>query len=296
MLTGEDLWTAFPKTTAVLRDKVVVAYAYDKVKRLEVESPKGQVAIERDGTGWKVAAPEALKADPGAVNGLLWRVRDLRSAGFLGDDAKEIARYLAKPEVTVRIWEEGAKEPKTLLLASSKETRGGLPMAVAAVAGQGPVALVDGKALQDLAKTSDDIRDKTLFPAFDLPNVKKARVSAGGKQVLVERKGDAEWKLVEPKAGPAKEGKVTDLLLAVKGLRWKDIVSAKGDDAARFGLDKPQLEVTLLKADGAELGGLLVGKDDGTVTYVRLKSSPVIYTVETRLIADLRKAPAEIPG
>lgn len=295
MLTGEELWTAFPKTTAVLRDKVVLAYAYDKVKRLELESPKGPLAIEKDGAGWKVAAPEALKADPGAVNGLLWRVRDLRSAGFLGEEARDIPKYLAKPEVTVRLWEEGAKEPKTLLLAPSKETRGGQAMAVAAVAGQGPVVLVDGKALQDFAKTADDIRDKTLFPAFDLPDVKKARVTGGGKQVLVERKGDADWRLVEPK-GSAKEGKVTDLLLAVKGLRWKEIASAKGDDAARFGLDKPQLEVTFLKGDGAEIGTLVVGKEEGAVTYVRLKASPVIYAVETRLIGDLRKAPSEIPG
>ena len=47
MLAGEELWTAFPKTVGVLRDKVVVAYAYDKVKRVEIESPKGPVAIER---------------------------------------------------------------------------------------------------------------------------------------------------------------------------------------------------------------------------------------------------------
>jgi len=299
MVAPEELWTAFPKTVAVLRDKVVVAYAHDKVKRIDLESPKGSVAIDKDGAGWKLTAPEALKADPGAVNSLLWRVRDLRSAGFLGEEAADIPRFLAKPEVTVRIWEEGAKEPRTLLLGPSRETRGGQPAAVAAVAGQGPVVLVDGKVLQDLAKTADDLRDKTLFPAFDLQDVKRARLATTGPPVVppvvVERKGESEWKLVEPR-GSLKQGKVTDLLLTVKGLKWKQIVSAKGDDAARFGLDRPQLEITLIKKDGAEVGTLLVGRDEGGLTYVRLKSGPAIYTVDSRLMADLRKAPTEIPG
>ena len=299
LLAPEELWTAVPKTAASLRDKIVLAYAYDKVKRVEVESPKGAVALEREGVGWKLVSPEPLKADSGSVNGLLWRIRDLRSIGFIADDAAGVARYLSKPEVTVRVVEEGANEPKTLLLASSKETRGGQPAAVAAVAGQTSVALVDGKALQDLAKTSDDLRDKSLFPAFELTDVKRARLASAGKHVLVERKGDSEWKLVEPKA-PAKdgtkEGKVTDLLLTVKGLRWKDIVSAKGDDAARFGLDKPQAEVALLKADGSEVGTLLIGRDEGPVTYVRLKSGPAIYAVDAKLLTDLRKAPTDIAG
>ena len=89
---------------------------------------------------------------------------------------------------------------------------------------------------------------------------------------------------------------MADLLLSLKALRWKSIVSPKGDDVARFGLDKPELEVTLLKADGAEIAGLLVGKSEGPQTYVKLKTSPTVYAVDSRLIRDLQKAPGEIPG
>jgi hypothetical protein len=295
MLTGEELWTAFPKTVGALRNKVVVTYAYDKVKRLDLESPKGPVSIEKEASGWKLTGPETLKADTGAVTSLLWRLRDLRASGFLGDEAADIPRYLARPEVTVRIWEEGAKEPRTLLLGASKETRGGMPAAVAAVAGQGPVMLVDGKALQDLAKATDDLRDKSLVPAFDLGDLKGARLSAGGKRIVVERVGDLDWKLVEPR-GSLKAGKVTDVLLALKGLTWKAIVSPKGDDAARYGLDAPQAEVTLIKRDGTELATLLVGRDEGDVSYVRLKSGPAIYSVDGKAVGDIRKAPTEIPG
>ena len=120
MLVGEELWAAVPKTMGVLRDKVVLAYQYDKVSRVELAGPRGPLTLERDGIGWKITAPEALKADTGAVNGVLWRIRDLRASGFLAEDAAAIPRLLPKPEVTVRLWEEGAKEPQVLLLAASR--------------------------------------------------------------------------------------------------------------------------------------------------------------------------------
>jgi len=296
MLVGEDLWTAFPKTAAVLRDKVVLAYAPDRAARIELENPQGRVRLEREGSGWKITAPEPLKADPAAVNSLLWAVRDLRAAGFLGETAADIPRWIPKPDVTVRIWEEGAKEPKTLLVKSSSEMRGKEPMAVAAVAGQGPVALVRAQALKDLGKTAADLRDRSIFPAFDLRDVKRARVNAGGKGLLVERSGETDWKTLEPSRGPAREGRVTNLLLTLKALRWKEIVSPKGDDVARYGLDQPGLEVSLLKADGSELGALLLGKEADGLTYVKVRAVPTIYAVESKALEDLRKAQTEIPG
>jgi len=296
MLVPEEIWTAVPKTALALRDKVVVAYAYDKANRVALESARGAVTLERDGSDWKITAPEPLKADGGAVSNVLWKIRDLRATGFLADGAVEIGRYLSKPDVTVRIWEEGSKEPKTLLLKASSEKRGGAAAAVAAVEGQGPVVLVEGKAIEDLSRTAADLRDRSIFPAFELGEVKRARITAAGKPLVVDKSGESGWKVVEPSRGPAKELKVSSLLLALKSLRWKEVASAKGDDAARYGFDKPELEVSLFKAGDAEVGTLVVGKQDGELTYVRLKSSPAIYAVETKLVGDLRKAPADIPG
>jgi hypothetical protein len=240
LLAPEELWTAVPKTVAALRDKVVMTYAYDKANRVELLSPRGRVMIERDGTGWKITAPEPLKADSGVVNSVLWSIRDLRATAFLGDTAGDVPRLVKKPEVTVRIWEEGAKEPRTLLLQSSSEIRGGKPAAIAAVEGQGPVVLVDAKAIQDLSKTETDVRDKSVFPSFETSDVKRARVAAVGKPPLVVEKSGDDWKVLEPSRGPAKSLKVSDLLLALRSLRWKEIASPTGDDAARDGLDHPE--------------------------------------------------------
>jgi hypothetical protein len=296
LLAASETWDKLPKTVAAARDKVVFAYAYDKVSRVELESAAGTVALQRDGITWNITAPEALKADTGAVNGLLWRLRDLRASGFLDESPAGIARYLPKPDVTVKIWEEGVKEPKTLLLGLSKAIRVGEVMGVAAPGGQGSVFMVEAKDVREFSKTAADLRDKTVVATFDMKEVKRVRLSVGDKRLLLERRGEDEWRMLEPSKGPAKEIKVTGLLLTLRALKWKEIAAADGADAARFGLDKPEVEIAVLKADGTEIAGLVIGRSDPKLSYVRSKSSPAIYAVDPKLLEDIRKAPSEIPG
>ncbi len=297
LVTGEEIWDKLPRTVAAARDKVVFIYAYDKVSRVVLESAKGTVTLERDGISWKITAPEAMKADTGAVNGLLWRLRDLRAAGFLDESAAGIARYLSKPAVTVRIWEEEAKEPRTFLLGASKELKtGGEGAGVAATAGQGPVVMVEAKAVTDLEKTPTDLRDKTVIDSFDMKEVKRVRVAAGDKRLLLERRGEDDWRVLEPAKGATKDFKVTGLLLALRALRWKDIAAPDASQAAKFGLDKPEVEVTVLKGDGSEMAKLAIGRTEDKVAYVQSKSSPAVYIVDTKTLDEIRKAPTEIPG
>jgi hypothetical protein len=296
MLTAEALWTAFPKNVAVLRDKAVVNYASDKLEKVELVHGKDTIVLVKDSAGWQITAPEALKADSGAVTQLLWKVRDLRALAFLSESPSDAARFLSRPEVTVKLWEAGAKEPKSLLLQPSTEKRDGKPTAVAAVQGEGPVVLVQGKALAELTPAVSELRDRTLIPAFEPSDVKRARVVSGSdKPLVVEKSGETDWKQVEPVKGSTREGRVASLLVALRGLRWKEIASKGGDDA-RFGLDKPELEVTAWKADGTELTTLLVGRTDGAVTYVKLKSQPGIYAISSKDLDDVRRARTDIPA
>lgn len=291
LLVGEDLWTALPKTVEALRDKTVLGYDRDKVARLELESPKGKVLLAKEGEKWRVTAPEPLKADDGEVSGLLWKIRDMRAAGFLGEGPGAIGRYLARPEVKISLWEQGAQSAKTVLLASSPEKRDGKPMAYAAVAGRGPVVLVDAQLLRNLAKSATDLRDRALFTFFDPKDVKRMRVKSGGQAMSVERKSETDWRVTEPKAGRAREGKVADLLFMLRALRWQELVSPRGEDPARYGLDAPSLEVAIFTADGKEIGSLVVGRKEADKAYVRTGASPAIFSLDPKRLGDLPKIP-----
>jgi hypothetical protein len=295
LLIPEETWRAVPQNVATLRDKTVVAFDREKVTRYDIESPKGTVTVTREKDVWKITAPQALAADPVEAGAVLARLNELRAQAFLTDDASGIPRYLAKPEVKVTIHQEGAPAPTTVLLASAPDRRGGQPTVYAAVAGKGPVVLVDGKAIDSLGRTALELRDRRVFIGLEPKDVKRVRVKAGGQTAVLERSGDREWKVVEPAKGAARSTKVEDLLYMLRGLKWDEIAAEKADPPAPWGFDAPTFEVTLLKADGGELGTLVLGKREGERYFARTADSPV-YTIAARSVGALPKVPDDFKG
>jgi hypothetical protein len=294
LLIPDDVWTALPKNVASVRDKTVVQFERDKVTRLDVESPKGPVTLVRENDKWRITAPQAVAADQVEAGGLLLTLQNLRAQAFLGEDAAAVPRFLARPEVKVTVT-DGAG-PRSLLLAPSPERRGGQTMAYAAVADRGPVVLVDGKALTDLSRTLNDLRDRTLLGGLEPKDVKRMQVLASGQSIVVERAGETEWRLVEPTKGAAKGSKVDDLLYTLRGLKWKDVAAPGGEEPAKYGLDKPAVEVRLFRADGTEIGGALFGKQDADRLYLKARNAPAIYSVDPKQVGPLPKSVDELKG
>ncbi len=295
LLLPEEVSTALPRTVAALRNKSLLEVSADKVARIDLESAKGPVTLVRDADRWKITAPEGVAADQVEAGGVLFKLRELRAQAFLTDDASGIAKYLTKPEVKVTVtYNEGP--PAVVLLAPSPELRGGRPTAYAAVEGRGPVILVDGRSLTDLSRSVTDLRDRTLFGDLQPRDVKRVRLTSEGKTLLLERRGDRDWTMVEPSKGGANAAKVEDLLYTLRGLKWTEMVSPQGADAARYGVDAPTMTVTLLKADGAELASLVVGKRESGRAYVRAGKSPAIQAVDAKQLGDAPKIPDDFKG
>jgi hypothetical protein len=296
LLVPEQAWTIVPKNVAALRDKVLVEIDRDNVTRVDLESPKGRVALTQEANRWRIVAPENLPADQVEAGALLFKLRELKAQGFLTDDPSGIPRYLAKPAVRMTITEKGAAAPTTILLARSPDRRGGKAMAYAAVAGRGPVVLVGADTLDGLTRSVIELRDRTLLPALEPRDVKRVRVQAGGRTVVVERSGDVDWRMVEGGTGAAKGATVENLLYTLRALKWKEIAAPGGQDSVRYGLDAPTLEVTLLRDGGAEVATVLVGRREGDHAYVKLKVLPAIYSVDAKALGEPPKIPDDFKG
>jgi hypothetical protein len=153
------------------------------------------------------------------------------------------------------------------------------------------VALVAASGLQGLAQSATDLRDRTVLPGLEPRDVKRVRVTSGGETVLLERRSDTDWRMVEPTRESASAAKVDDLLYTLRGLRWTAIAAAGGEEPGRYGLDAPTMEVSLLKDDGSETGKLTVGKREGAQVYVRTGAGPAIYAVDPARLGEAPKLP-----
>ncbi len=295
LLLPDEVYKQVPKNVGVLRDKSVVQLDRDRLAKIEVDGPRGAVTVAREGDQWKIVAPQALPADQVEVGALITKLVDLRAQAFLSEDASGIARYLPKPEVRLALTDQ-AGATTTVLLAPSRETRGGTASAYAAVAGKGPVTLVDAKMLAELGRSAGELRDRRIVAALEPRDVKRVRLQAGGQTMVLERKSETEWRVIEPAKGAANTQKVDDLLYALRGLRFKEIVAPDGQEPARYGLDAPSLEVALFRGDGGEIATVQVGKREGDLAYVRTKGQPAVYSVESRTLGPAPKVPDDFKG
>jgi hypothetical protein len=295
LLLPEDLEKALPRSAAVLRDKTVLPFDREKIAKIEIDGPRGAVTLTRENNQWRITAPEALAADQVEAGALLQKLRALKAQAFLTEDASGIGRYLAKPAVRITVTDDGGRAT-TVLLGPSPEQRGGQPSAYAAVAGRGPLVLVNAAALEDLGRGAGDLRDRRLLGALEPKDVQRVAVTRAGKTAVLERKGEGEWRMVEPAKGAAKSAKVDDLLYTVRALKWKDIVAPRGEDPGRYGLDAPELEIALGRGDGSAIGTILVGKRDGDRVFVRTTASPAIYALEARQLGDPPTVPDDFKG
>jgi hypothetical protein len=277
------------------RDKTIFAYDRSKLERVELDSPKGKVALALQDGKWRITAPVALRADEGAMSQVLFKARGLQAKDFVAEDAKRLAAYgLDKPQVRITLWEKDAKEPKALLLAPGREK----DRAYATTLGEGAVgvAAVDASALQDLARGVTDLRDRSLSDAFDTKDVSRVTIQRPSVTLALDRTGTGEedWQLAAPKKGKTRGGRVSELLWTLRNLKWKDLVAEQGWDPARYGLDAGATTITLAGKDGKTIAALAVGKQEGGVTYVRIPGQPALYAIDAKTLGDLPGTPEEL--
>jgi hypothetical protein len=94
---GSDFVTQFQKTQADLREKDLFSYSSFDVKKVEVDTPKGHWAFEKQGNKWKETAPKSKNVNSDKMETFLSNLRDLRADSF--PKGANLADFgLAKPE------------------------------------------------------------------------------------------------------------------------------------------------------------------------------------------------------
>jgi cbb3-type cytochrome oxidase subunit 3 len=285
-LVAENLRSRLDRKADDLRDRTLLPLDLDKVKQVTLIHKGRTINLTGgDARSWEMTHPTKTRADGSMVRDLLWKIKDARVKEFLARPADSTRRYgLEHPDLIVELRE--ADVPKRLLLKTPPDPKAGLY--ALAEPGEGIVS-TDARLLTDLARSPDELRDRSLL-RFETTDVVSLTIRRRGQSLSVAKEGDV-WKLKTPAAGDAQAGKIYDLLYALKELRYHALVAQTRREDARYGLKSPEIEVELGLADGSRLPALLIGRSANDRLYAKLAASPEIYTIDPKFLARIPTGP-----
>ncbi len=233
---------------------------------------------------WSIRQPVMTVADESAMNAL---IGDLTSARIEREFAAgELATYgLQQPPVKIEVKLKDGKTHRIEL--GSKDVIGS--SAYARIDGAANVAMVPATLLTSADKSLDEFRDRSLLgiTQYDLSGA-RFKSPAGAFELV---KKEDQW-LINGSA-PAEETEVSSLLGEVTVARAAEIVSETGEEAAKYGLDKPQATFTAMLSAGGEKT-LTVGAKTDNQYYAKTSDRPQIYRIEQTLYDKLTTKPGAL--
>ena len=302
-LLPQELWDNLPKTATALRDKTLMKYEREHITHLEIQAPNERMVITSTGPRqYTIEQPVQTPGDGEAIYSLLWDIQDLKAKDFVAETPDALDLYgLDAPRRRITVWEKApaaqeATQHELLLGAEAPDGQG-----VYARLGEGPVIYLVGntETQRIMSKTAFDLRNKKLF-AFTADKVQKIRVQYPAANFTIERHGNA-WKLTEPqKQDIPQRWKVDHVLYELSTLEYAQIVADSPDDRSRYGLDVPQVQITMWQQDGSTLGPLVVGTTTDTVVpgtktvYAQAGPHTPLYALKADFLGSLPKTSNEL--
>lgn len=283
-MVSEQVKNKLTVSADFIMDKSLLAYTVADVKACEITGPDGSISIVREGRGWKITKPEAVRGDRNAVNMLLSDLRNMKLSEIEEMPAKDPARYgLDRPTfaVTVTVADGDKEHTSTLKLA-----RGAGDTSYGYLSTGDFIFSIPTETIAAVNPTLASLKDRALL-SFDREKVTRITVAAGEKTYDFTRKGD-NWKMTKPARKKIDAELMGPLFNAIEGLSYAEVLADTKDAPADWGLDKPETTITLTGDDGKEIGTIEIGAaketDGGWFNAAVSTSYKKVYTVNTDLV------------
>ena len=275
---GDDL----PK-----KDKVFTVES-DKIEEISVKSESGErTQLKRTGGEWKIVAPAAGQPDATEIAGLASNLSSAEVQQVVDENPPDLKEYgLATPRIEVGFTSGGQQH--TLLIGQKT------PPGTDLYAKRGEdkkVFLIPAHLESTFNRSTFDLRDKSVMK-IDRDKLDAVEFTAGDKTGRFVRPGGGEWQIAAPVQARADFSAIEGLVSRLAGLQMKSIVDTPEADGKKYGLDKPAATVRF--GSGSSQASLALGGPaaEGTI-YARDLSRPAIFTVESSVLDELKKDPAE---
>jgi len=250
----------------------------EKIDEMTVKSQNGDITkLKKENNTWKIVAPATLESDPAEVSAITTALAGLESQKVVEENPPSLKEFTLDP-ARISITFHVAGETGTHRIDIGVKTPMGADL-YAKVEGKPAVFLIGSFREDSLNKSTFNLRDKTVL-TFDRDGANFLKIDDSKKPIVIAKK-DNVWRLSLPIETAADFTAVDGLVGRLYQSRMKAFVADDGTkDLKKYGLDKPQVTVTV--GAGSARAELALGAktEDGNV-YARDLSRPMIFALES---------------
>src|SRR5947199_5917819 len=300
-LANQSVKKAIDKKPEDFRDRKLTDLIMAQVVRVVLKTSAGEMELRKKGDHWEIAKPLHTRADDQKVSDLIAQVTTARIQQFVADDRGDLHPYgLAEPRGSLTLFAQDDKQGQTLQVGSISEKE--KDQVYARFSPRGFVYTLPKKIDETLNKKPNDLRDRHLV-RIDTKILDRITIDAAGKGKTVLARKDENWTIASKNNQAANSGEVTRMLDLIKAEQVTKFVEDVASDLPKYGLDKPQLQVSFSSfasentpestAGEHPFTTIAFGKIDGDNVYARLGEEPFIVAVRRSLLDNIFANPLQ---
>ncbi|MDQ6913239.1 MAG: DUF4340 domain-containing protein [Verrucomicrobiota bacterium] len=271
------------------RDRKLTELSAAQVARILLKTSAGEMELQKKNDAWEIVKPLHARADSQKVGDLIAQVTSARIAQFVAEDKGDLQPYgLAEARGAITLFRADEKEGQMLQIGALSTKENEKDQVYVRFSPRSFVYTVP-KKIEDVLKIMPaDLRDRHLV-RIDENNLDRITIDAPGKGKVVLARKEQNWVIASKNNQAANTAEVNRVLELLKNEQVTKFVEDVASDLPKYGLDKPQLQITFSsfasentaesQAGEHPFATLAIGKLEGETVYARVGEEPFIVAV-----------------
>ena len=277
------------------RDKKLTDLNTAQVARVLMKTATGEMELQKKGDHWDIVKPLRARGDDQKIGDLIAQVTTARIQTFVADDRGDLRIYgLAEPRGSVTLFSPDDKQGRMLQIGGVSEKE--KDQVYVRFSARNFVYTLPKKIDSLLNTKPNDLRDRHLV-RFDPNILDRITLETPGKAKTVLARKAESWTIANRKDEQANADEARRLIETLQNEHVANFADDVASDLAKYGLDKPQLQLTLSSfssentaetaAGEHPFATIAFGKIEGDIVYARLGDEPFIIAVRRSLLDNL---------
>jgi uncharacterized protein YpmB len=268
----------------------LLALSSDDIQKITFKKEDETFIFQKDEEGeWLITEPLEAKADKYEVDRLADDFSDIKIERVVEDVPEELEKY-GIPQKEISLWFKDEDKPIKILIGMENPLDNTF---FAKRDDETKVVLIPSSLKSLMEKSLFDFREKNIFK-FETDDVKNIKLRAKKTRWEASKK-EEEWFFKNPVSALAKSSNIDNILSSLSSLKAREFISEekKKDEVGKYGLDRPEYEITLgMPLENQEVTFSLHKEEDKL--YATTSLSNKIVEAEDTFLSDLEKEAEEL--